>query len=63
MNKSIIVPVIFLVIYIAVAGLFIFTLFKAGFQWIPALGAVLSLAMAYLKIRQITAARKKDQSA
>ena len=53
MNKKLFIPIAFLIIYIFAAVVFIFSLIKVGFHWLSGVGLVLSLVMAYFKIKQI----------
>ena len=53
MNKKLFIPIAFLVIYIFAAAVFIFSLYKVGFSPLSGVGLVLSLVMAYFKIKQI----------
>lgn len=61
MNKKIMFPSFFLVIYLTVFIVFIISFVKYGFTWLNVLALVVSVGMAYLKIIQIIDIRKNSK--
>lgn len=61
MNKKIMFPSFFLVVYVAVFIAFIFSWIINGFMWLNVFAIVVSVGMAYLKIIQIIDIRKNSK--
>ena len=53
MKQNVVIPSIFLIIYLIAASVFLLGFFMQGINWVMGVGFIVSVAMILLKVKQI----------